>query len=234
MSTCGACNNIFTVTRLRHRCRHCQATVCGDCSRSRVRKERVCDACAEQDRAGRTEHLEEAVDVQVQINDSLKTLLKERFLELEENRKEMMRLIEEEPALQQEESMGERINFRDLVAFLTDRVGHLKSETKQLEEMIKKETESMSERGRKLGYLRERTETAERNAEIAMELSSQKDRLKATYMAQAITVKALQDRVDMLETTVEDTTGSTLPIDVFNEEEFIGDRLTVFPCLSRS
>jgi len=178
--------------------------------------------------------LEEAVDAQVQINESLKSLLKEKYEEIENHKKKLIEFVASEPLVQESDKfVGEpsRINFRDLVLYLSDRLGYLSSRGSELEGAVEKDSKYQEERRRNLGFLVERRDKAEKNCKQSLELIAQRNRLLETFKVQQITLKSLQDRVDMMETSHTDTVD--MPLDVLDTDEFIGDRLTrtLFPCL---
>lgn len=232
--------------------------MCGSCSRSKVRlttgKERVCDECAKEHRAGRTEQLEEAVDVRVQINASLKALLREKFEEIEKHKAQLVALLVAQPYLQEPPATIDtpnrfspemfglgRINFSDLVSYLDERIAFLKSRLAELTAAIATETAQQEERRRNFGFLEERTLRAESDAVRVEELVHQKDRLRETFKLQAATVRALQDRVEMMEQHHFESSRRSnlrselrLPPDVLSSsQEFLGDRIVqrFFPCL---
>ena len=251
-STCQLCQTPFSVTTLKHRCRVCQHAVCGACSRHRIRlevggtKERVCDSCGAEWRASHAEQLEEAADVRAQMNSSLKALLKEKYEEVETLKRVLVDLIEAHQYLQEppkltgparfssEMGMG-RINFSELVKYLDDRVKFLKARTIEIQEAVFIESAEQDERTRNYGFLQERTDKAEADANRVAELSLQRDRLKATYREQAARVRALRDRVDILESNPH----SRLPgedndeVQDDSQPDFVGDRFAekLFPCL---
>ena len=98
------------------------------------------------------------------------------------------------------------------------------------------------ERKQNFEYLKERAVKAETDAARASELVHQRNRLKEIFREQSATVRALQDRAEMLENAQLSRGiaggGSLLtlpspPLDSVGESEFIGDRIvaTIFPCI---
>ena len=83
---CSGCHLEFSLTRRRHHCRKCGALVCGACSDhsavlpgAGAQPVRVCDSCEIQ--LKEAVYVSERLDVNGQINDSLKTALKEKAVE---------------------------------------------------------------------------------------------------------------------------------------------------------
>ena len=256
---CPLCETEFSVTRLRHKCRSCGIVVCNQCSANRYRltpngpKERVCDICARDLRSGHAEELEETADVRQKINESLKQLLKEKYENIEQYKIFLLNLIEAEHYLQEPPSIdspsrfstefgASRINFSELVEYFEDRLKFLKIRTGEIEEAISRESGELLERKQNFEYLKERAVKAEADAARASELVHQRNRLKEIFREQSATVRALQDRAEMLENAQLSrgiTGGGSLltlappPLDSVGESEFIGDRIVakIFPCI---
>jgi hypothetical protein len=247
-SSCVLCRSEFGVTRRKHRCRVCGATVCGSCSSTRIRisssgeKERACDICANESRAAHVGDVEESVDIRIQMNESLKMLLKEKFEEIEDVKKGLVQLIDAQPFLQEapsltapfrfSSSMGtDRIDFSDLVRYLDSKLQHLYSRAVELEQAVATETVQQAERRRNFGFLKERTQKAEADALRVSELVEQRDRLREIFREQAVKLRSLKDRVDFLE---ESDSRQQNPIEPTEELfEFIGDELVqkYCPCI---
>ena len=260
-TSCPLCDGEFSaVTRLRHKCRSCGIVVCSQCSGSRYRlspdgpKERVCDICARDLRESHAEELEESADVRQQINESLKQLLKEKYEKIEEYKVFLLNLIHSEPYLQEPptsldspsrfsaELGASRINFSQLVDYFDERVKFLKNKTREIEETISRDSEELSERRRNFEFLKDRTDKAEIDATRTSELVHQRNRLKEIFRDQSVSIRALQDRAEILENQQLSTgiggPGNLLflappPVDSVGELEFIGDKFVakIFPCL---
>lgn len=247
---CKGCQNPFSMTRLRHTCRMCRMPVCGNCSQQRIRlviggdKERVCDPCSTAWRTEHTDQMGEAVDVRIQINQTLKSLLKEKHREIESLKQYLVELIESHPYLQESPSlrgprrfsseMGlERINFMDLVQYVDDRVRLLRNRRDDIEKALSKESEVQEKRRIDFGFLQERTLKAEEDAQRVRELSHQRDRLRETYGEQSASIRSLQDRVDMFELGLDLRDSEAQDPRSDEESDFLPDRLAdmIFPCL---
>lgn len=249
-SQCQICQSLYSVTRLRHTCRMCRGSVCGYCSQQRIRlvvggaKERVCDNCAYEWRHEHAGQLEEAVDVRIQINLSLKSLLKEKHTEVESLKRYLVDIVESHPYLQEPPSLHgpsrfsseiglERINFIELVRYLDERVEFLKKRRSEISESLNREMVSQEERRTNFGFLQERTHKAESDAKRVSELSLQRDRLRDTFREQSYRIRSLQDRVEMLELGV--SIGESGPLETVTDEnmDFFADRIAdmIFPCL---
>jgi predicted RNase H-like nuclease (RuvC/YqgF family) len=92
-----------------------------------------------------------------------------------------------------------RINFLELIEYFDSRFEFLRNKASELREAISTESEQLQERKRNFTFLKERTEKAEGDAERVNELMHQHSRLKETFREQSATIRALQDRVEMLE-----------------------------------
>ena len=237
---CALCSNPFGVVQIRHRCRKCFKRVCGDCSRGRVRLEhgsdrvRVCDACATEVRVGRTEELEEAIGVRVQINDSLKDLLKQKYHEIEGYKEHLLKILADEEFLLEEnmpfdrEIGPARINFKELVKYLDERVLWLINREKELSDLLVNDLKSLKIRTHKLSLLKQRTQKSELDASRVDLLVKQRDRLRDTFKLQSSTIRSLQDRVEIMEQRPNQSQTTT------HVDTFIGDILIdkLFPCLT--
>jgi hypothetical protein len=255
-ATCSLCDAEFSVTRLRHRCRKCNLVVCNQCSGSRYRvvpngqKERVCDICARELQTSHSEELEETADVRQKINESLKLLLKEKYEKIEEIKRFLLNIISENEYLQEPPSIdspprfslefgASRISFSQLVDYLEDRLRFLKNRTEEIRDAIDRDSAELAERRQNFEYLKERTRKAELDATRASELVHQQNRLREIFREQSSTIRALQDRAEMLENQqlsrglANLIVVPPLPLDVVEENEFVGDRIIakVFPCL---
>lgn len=255
-ATCSLCDAEFSVTRLRHSCRKCSLVVCNQCSGSRYRvvpngqKERVCDICAREMRTSHSEELEETADVRQKINESLKLLLKEKYEKIEEIKSFLLNIISENEYLQEPPSIdspprfslefgASRISFSQLVDYLEDRLRFLKNRTEEIRDAIDRDSTELAERRQNFEYLKERTRKAELDATRASELVHQQNRLREIFREQSSTIRALQDRAEMLENQqlsrglANLIVVPPLPLDVVEENEFVGDRIVtkVFPCL---
>jgi len=192
----------------------------------------------------------------MQINASLKELLKEKFEQVEKLKTALLKLIEEEERFMQEplsitgtrrftSEVGiSRINFSDLVEYFENQFDYVRSKGMEIDTALRVESGELEERKANFEFLKDRTERAEVDAERVGELTHQRNRLKETFREQSATIRALQDRVEMLEmqrlpcsTTV---SGSRVehfirrtPDTLLDEEEFIGDVLVkkLFPCI---
>jgi len=258
-TACPLCEDEFSVTRLRHKCRGCGIVVCSQCSASRYRlspngpKERVCDICARDLRSSHAEELEETADVRQKINESLKQLLKEKYEKIEKYKMFLLQLIDSEPYLQETPSIdnppkfssefgASRINFSELIDYFEDRLKFLKNRTGEITDAINRDSAELAERKQNFEFLKERTEKAESDAARASELVHQRNRLKEIFREQSATIRALQDRAEMLENQQLSRgiagagnllSSSPPPIDSVGESEFLGDKIVakIFPCL---
>ena len=253
---CLICGYQFSVTKLRHKCRLCGAAVCSACSPQRVRvtvgadKVRACTICAQEWRRSHAEELHESVDVRMQMNASLKELLKEKYEATERLKQLLVELIDSQAFLQEapsltapfkfSSSMGlDRINFADLVRYLDGKVAYLSKRTDDMKTAYESESTSLAERRRNFGFLQERTDKAEIDAARVGELVQQRDRLRDIFKSQAVRLRALKDRVDFLEDQsrrpppVAEGQG---PLGTVGQGEFIGDVIvdSLCPCLNHT
>ena len=102
---CSICHADFSITRRRHHCRKCGSLVCGSCSdhfisldkgltdSQSTARVRVCDRC-ELILRDDAKVLSEEIDVNDQINMSLKLSLKEKVHELEKFESLIMHIVE--------------------------------------------------------------------------------------------------------------------------------------------
>ena len=102
---CSICHMEFSITRRRHHCRRCGSLVCGSCSDHFISLDdsishsqssapvRVCDRCEIKLRDD-SKHVSEEIDVNDQINVSLKLALKEKVHELEKFESLIMHVLE--------------------------------------------------------------------------------------------------------------------------------------------
>lgn len=249
---CEVCSNQFSISRLRHVCRKCGAIVCGMCSQGRVRlvpggdKQRVCQLCEQDVRATNIDEMEENADVRMQINTSLRVLLKDKYEEIEQYKKQLIQLVNSEDLLKEPPSIEgpsrfdvsrgpDRVNFVDIVKYLDGSIQRLTKEYKELSQNFESESASIRERRSNFLLLQNRTQIAETNAEAVKELVKQRNRLKDTYMQQEATLRALQDRVEMMEQRLHQRTARVTDNGHFYVEEdaLVGDHIAdrVFPCL---
>ena len=253
---CLICGSRFSVTKLRHKCRLCGESVCSSCSPQRVRvtpgaeKVRACNICAQEWRRSHAEELHESVDVRMQMNASLKELLKEKYEATEELKKLLVGLVDAQPYLQEapsltgpfkfSASMGlDRINFAELVRYLDEKVRFLSNRSEEIRRICEQESESLTERRRNFGFLQERTDKAEVDAARVSELVQQRDRLRDIFKAQAVRLRALKDRVDFLEDASRrppQVASNEGPAGTVASNEFIGDVLvdSLCPCIQES
>jgi hypothetical protein len=208
-------------------------------------KERVCDRCAREWHSSHAEELEENVDVRAQMNESLKRVLREKYEHIETLKRTLVEIIDSQQYLQEapsltapfkfSSSMGlDRINFSDLVRYLDQKLAFLRSRTEQIEEVLDNQKIDIRERRRNFGFLIERTEKAEMDASRVAELTEQRDRLRLVFREQASKLRALRDRVEILEQRGEVVESNlTLPADIVLEDTFIGDRIanSICPCI---
>ncbi len=251
---CTLCSAAFSISRLRHICRRCGAVVCGACSQGRARlapgsdKERVCRICEDAVRATHIDEMEENADVRMQINTSLRVLLKNKYEEIEEYKKELIQLLNSEDLLQEPPSLQgpsrfdisrgiDRVNFIDIVKYVDERVQKLTKDQEELSHKFDSESTVMQERRCNFQLLQARAQLAEANAEKVRDLGNQKKRLNDTYMQQEATLRALQDRVQMMEhrihqrsTVRQDSDGNLFYV---RENALLGDEAVdrIFPCL---
>lgn len=251
-NACTQCEIQFSLTRRRHYCRSCSFAVCSTCSSSRLRlivggeKERVCDTCAREWRTSHADELEESLDVRAQMNESLKQLLKEKYEMNEAVKKTLVEIIDRHQYLQDAPALNspfrfspamglDRINFSELIKFFDARLLFLRNRAQELDETIERDRADQVERRRNFGFLLQRTEKAEVDASRVSELVDQRDRLRDIFREQAIRLRSLKDRVDILENR-DIRSGNqemaTAPIDAALASEFIGDRLVdnLCPC----
>ena len=245
--SCILCQSEFGVTRRRYRCRMCGEEICSSCSSSRIRivvgedKVRACDECANEWRVAHADEMEESVDIRRQMNESLKTLLKAKYEEIEFLKKEMVSIVDSQPYMQEapsltapfrfSSSMGlDRIDFSELVQFMESKIQFLRTRAEELQKAAESEEVQQSERRRNFGFLQERTEKAEVDASRVTELVDQRDRLRDIFREQAVKLRSLKDRVDILEDR--DLRVSVAVSDV-EAIEFIGDTLIekYCPCI---
>lgn len=252
VNACDLCSTPFSISRLRHQCRKCGSVVCGGCSKGRARlepggdKERVCRECEASIRATNIEEIEENADVRMQINTSLRVLLKKKYEEIEEFKKQLIELVNSDDLLKEPPTLThprrfevttstDRINFTDLVKYVD---GCLQKLTKDHETLLKKyksESSDIDRRRANFQLLQDRTHRAETNAETVKELVKQRDRLKETHAQQDATLRALQDRVEMMEQRIHQRSNSSRDPTEFHvmENDLIADDLAdrIFPCL---
>jgi hypothetical protein len=209
-------------------------------------KERVCQSCEHDTRASHIEEIEEAVDVRMQINSTLRALLKERYEEIEALKKDLIGLVNTETLLREPPSLdgpwrfdaelgAGRISFSDLVKYIDDTVQKLSVQRDELRIRLETESSHYSERSTNFRHLQHRTALAEEEVDRVKGLAQQKARLRETFLQQEATLRALQDRVAMMERRGVHRTapleGEGL-VDAFHRP-FIGDILvdSVFPCI---
>lgn len=254
-ANCTLCQAPFSVTRLKHSCRICHSSVCSSCSKQRLRievgedKVRLCDDCAKEWRSTHAQQLEETVDVRVEINNSLKALLKEKFDEIEGHKKFLVELMESHAYLKEPPSINgptrfssemglARINFVQLVKYMDERISFLKQRKSEVTEAVEAESRQQSERRTNFGFLQDRTLKAESDAKRAAELTLQRDRLRETFREQAARIRAMGDRVEILESEAHLRGYESVAESDFDPDggEFVGDRLvdSLMPCLRLS
>lgn len=100
-TACAVCGLAFGLTLLRHRCRRCESTVCGHCSKQRQRlssssswaKVRVCDICVNSDQAQQTSAAQEDLEVGFAIVEHLRRELGKREKDTDGMKRELMQLV---------------------------------------------------------------------------------------------------------------------------------------------
>jgi hypothetical protein len=183
----------------------------------------------------------------MQMNASLKELLKEKYEATEKLKKLLVGLVDAQPYLQEapsltgpfkfSASMGlDRINFAELVRYLDEKVRFLSNRSEEIRRIYEQESESLTERRRNFGFLQERTQKAEVDAARVSELVQQRDRLRDIFKAQAVRLRALKDRIDFLEDASRrppQVASNEGPAGTVASNEFIGDVLvdSLCPCM---
>jgi hypothetical protein len=184
--------------------------------------------------------MEESVDIRQQMNESLKALLKEKYEEIEYLKKNLVDIIDSHSYLQEAPSltapfrfssaMGlDRIDFSDLVNYMETKLQYLRSRAEEIEKAAETEDVQQRERRRNLGFLKERTEKAEVDASRVSELVEQRDRLREIFREQAVKLRSLKDRVDILEHRDSHDSMISADNDV-DDFQFVGDVLVAKYC----
>ena len=251
--SCSLCGSEYSTNRLKHRCRVCHASVCSECSETRLRlrsgeeTQRACDKCAAALEGNQREQVNEAFELRLEMITSLKHLLKEKYEEIEGLKEFLVKLVEgqfflqESPSIRQSSrfssAMGlSRINFGELVLYVDQRVKFLRNRLHEIKEATILGESQLTERRRNFGFLCDRTEKAESDASRVSDLVMQRDRLRNIYTEQSTRLSSFKDRIELLELQSSQqmrVNQEDLPPGVVVESEYIGDLISesICPCL---
>ncbi|KAF4757746.1 hypothetical protein FOZ63_027950 [Perkinsus olseni] len=215
VTACSVCHEPFSVTRRKHHCRHCGRVVCAQCSEHRVvvpgvkAKVRVCDACEPLYSDLRNSALGEQLDAREQINESLKSALKEKYEEVEEFKTFLLAMTEGMAPVNQEgsppgsafspQSDPDRVNFRELMIFVDLNQREMRKGYEKLKRDFDAEHSERVEKERNARLLAQRCLRAESECQKLRNVENERQEAREEADKQKTIIDNLKDRINRLE-----------------------------------